>query len=182
MSSWTQQIVVDVLLMSFPWRTLGIDFRRNVTLLRLSSGRVVVHSTAKFEETTSPRSAGSASRPGWSTRRNARHVCKGRARAVARHSLSDPERLYEEERCAGRTVVAAAGHLDGGDRLAKDRRRAYERARTFSSAFAHVGRGRSLLFVSGRNTQMATLLRAALHAVAAAFRDQLVLSSANDRR
>lgn len=36
--------------MSFPWRTLGIDFRRNVTLLRLSDGRVVVHSTAKFTD------------------------------------------------------------------------------------------------------------------------------------
>ena len=34
--------------MPFPWRTLGIDFRRNVTLLRLSDGRVVVHSTAPF--------------------------------------------------------------------------------------------------------------------------------------
>jgi hypothetical protein len=50
MSSSTQQIAADVLLMSFPWRTLGIDFRRNVTSLRLSDGRVVVHSTAKFAE------------------------------------------------------------------------------------------------------------------------------------
>jgi hypothetical protein len=48
MSSSTQQIAADVMLMSFPWRTLGIDFRRNVTLLRLSDRRVVVHSTAKF--------------------------------------------------------------------------------------------------------------------------------------
>src|SRR5215212_3964134 len=36
--------------MSFPWRVLGIDFRRNVTLLRLNNGRVVVHSTARFGE------------------------------------------------------------------------------------------------------------------------------------
>ena len=34
--------------MSFPWRTLGIDFRRNVTLLRLSDGRLLIHSTAPF--------------------------------------------------------------------------------------------------------------------------------------
>ena len=36
--------------MSFPWRTLGIDFKRNVTLLRLDDGRVVIHSTAPFNE------------------------------------------------------------------------------------------------------------------------------------
>jgi hypothetical protein len=43
-------IADDVMLLSFPWRTLGIDFRRNVTLLRLTDGRVVVHSTAPFTE------------------------------------------------------------------------------------------------------------------------------------
>jgi hypothetical protein len=36
--------------MAFPWRVLGIDFARNVTLLRLSDGRLVVHSTAPFTE------------------------------------------------------------------------------------------------------------------------------------
>lgn len=45
-----RRIADDVMLMSFPWRTLGIDFRRNVTLLRLADGRVVVHSTAPFTE------------------------------------------------------------------------------------------------------------------------------------
>ena len=45
-----RRITDDVMLMSFPWRTLGIDFRRNVTLLRLADGRVVVHSTAPFTE------------------------------------------------------------------------------------------------------------------------------------
>ena len=44
------RITDDVTLISFPWRTLGIDFRRNVTLLRLADGRVVVHSTAPFTE------------------------------------------------------------------------------------------------------------------------------------
>jgi hypothetical protein len=43
-----RQIADDVVVMSFPWRVLGIDFARNVTLLRLSDGRVVVHSTAPF--------------------------------------------------------------------------------------------------------------------------------------
>jgi hypothetical protein len=45
-----RRIADDVVLMTFPWRTLGIDFRRNVTLLRLANGRVVVHSTAPFTE------------------------------------------------------------------------------------------------------------------------------------
>src|SRR5437867_1948908 len=48
MSSSTQQIAKDVLLMSFPWRAFGIDFKRNVTLLRLSDGRLLIHSTATF--------------------------------------------------------------------------------------------------------------------------------------
>jgi len=45
-----RQIADDVMLISFPWRVLGIDFRRNVTLLRLADGRVVVHSTAPFTQ------------------------------------------------------------------------------------------------------------------------------------
>jgi hypothetical protein len=45
-----RRIADDVMLISFPWRTLGIDFRRNVTLLRLADGRVVVHSTAPFTQ------------------------------------------------------------------------------------------------------------------------------------
>jgi len=43
-----RRIADDVMLISFPWRTLGIDFRRNVRLLRLADRRVVVHSTAPF--------------------------------------------------------------------------------------------------------------------------------------
>jgi hypothetical protein len=45
-----RQLADDVALISFPWRVLGIDFKRNVTLLRLADGRVVVHSTAPFTE------------------------------------------------------------------------------------------------------------------------------------
>jgi hypothetical protein len=43
-----RQLSDDVVVMSFPWRTLGINFRRNATLLRLGDGRVVIHSTAPF--------------------------------------------------------------------------------------------------------------------------------------
>ena len=45
-----RQLADDVALISFPWRVLGIDFKRNVTLLRLADGRVVVHSTAPFTQ------------------------------------------------------------------------------------------------------------------------------------
>lgn len=45
-----RQLADDVALISFPWRVLGIDFKRNVTLLRLADGRVVVHSTASFTQ------------------------------------------------------------------------------------------------------------------------------------
>jgi hypothetical protein len=40
----------DVALISFPWRALGIDFKRNVTLLRLGDGRLIIHSSAPFTE------------------------------------------------------------------------------------------------------------------------------------
>ncbi len=49
-SKTTRKIADDILLISFPLRALGIDFRRNVTLLRLSDRRVVIHSTARFAE------------------------------------------------------------------------------------------------------------------------------------
>ena len=45
-----RQIADDIAMMSFPFRVFGIDFKRNVTLLRLSDGRVVIHSTAPFTE------------------------------------------------------------------------------------------------------------------------------------
>jgi len=45
-----RQIADDVVVMSFPLRPFGIDFRRNVTLLRIADGRVVIHSTAPFTQ------------------------------------------------------------------------------------------------------------------------------------
>lgn len=35
--------------MGFPLKTLGADLRRNVTIIRLASGKLVVHSTAPFD-------------------------------------------------------------------------------------------------------------------------------------
>jgi hypothetical protein len=48
-SEW-RQLADDVAVMSFPLRFFGIDFGRNVTLLRLSDGRMIIHSTAAFTE------------------------------------------------------------------------------------------------------------------------------------
>jgi hypothetical protein len=44
------KIADDVVVMEFPFRVFGIDFKRNVTLLRLDDGRLVIHSTAPFTE------------------------------------------------------------------------------------------------------------------------------------
>jgi len=46
-ATW-RQITDDVVVMSFPWHVFRIDFARNVTLLRLRDGRVVIHSSAPF--------------------------------------------------------------------------------------------------------------------------------------
>ncbi len=48
-TTW-RQLADDIALISFPWRILGIDFKRNVTLLRLGDGRVIIHSSARFTE------------------------------------------------------------------------------------------------------------------------------------
>lgn len=43
-----RQIAEDVAVLSFPLRAFGIDFGRNVTLMRMRDGRLVIHSTADF--------------------------------------------------------------------------------------------------------------------------------------
>jgi hypothetical protein len=59
-----RQLADDVVLLQFPWRVLGIDFARNVTLLRLADGRLLIHSTAPFspEDVAAIRSFGE---PAW---------------------------------------------------------------------------------------------------------------------
>lgn len=37
-------------LLSFPLKILGVDIRRNVTIIRLASGKLLIHSTAPFSE------------------------------------------------------------------------------------------------------------------------------------
>lgn len=51
-------------LLPYPLKLLGVDMRRNVTVLRLSSGEVIIHSTAPFDpsDVTKIRNLG---RTGW---------------------------------------------------------------------------------------------------------------------
>ena len=51
-------------LLAYPLKMLGADLRRNVTLIRLRSGKVVIHSTAPFspEDVSAIRALGE---PGW---------------------------------------------------------------------------------------------------------------------
>lgn len=46
-----RQIAPEVALLQYPLRAFGVNFGRNVTLLRLRDGRIVVHSTAPFSPT-----------------------------------------------------------------------------------------------------------------------------------
>src|SRR5436190_1049012 len=43
-----QPIADNLWMMTYPLKMLGADLRRNVTLTRLRSGRLVIHSTAPF--------------------------------------------------------------------------------------------------------------------------------------
>jgi hypothetical protein len=63
-SNSTEQIADDVALMSFSLGAFGIDFKRNVTLLRLSDRRIVIHSTAKFTD-QDVAAIGRFGEPGW---------------------------------------------------------------------------------------------------------------------
>ncbi len=48
MASSIQQIAPDLWLIGYPLKTLGADLRRNVSIIRLLSGKLVIHSTAPF--------------------------------------------------------------------------------------------------------------------------------------
>jgi hypothetical protein len=43
-----QSLATDLWLLSYPLKMLGANFGRNVTIIRLSSGKLVIHSTAPF--------------------------------------------------------------------------------------------------------------------------------------
>ena len=48
MTNKLENLAPNLWLLSYPLRMLGVDLRRNVTVMRLSSGKVIVHSTAPF--------------------------------------------------------------------------------------------------------------------------------------
>ena len=59
-----RQISDEVALLQYPFGIFGIDFARNVTLIRIADGRLVIHSTAPFsaEDVAAIRRFGE---PGW---------------------------------------------------------------------------------------------------------------------
>ena len=59
-----QHIAENLWLLVYPLKMLGADLRRNVTLIRLGSGKLVIHSTAPFppEDVAAIRALGE---PGW---------------------------------------------------------------------------------------------------------------------
>lgn len=59
-----QSLAENLWLLAYPLKMLGADLRRNVTLIRLRSGKLVIHSTAPFtpEDVAAIRALGE---PGW---------------------------------------------------------------------------------------------------------------------
>jgi len=64
MNPTLQSVAPNVWLLTFPLKMLGADLRRNVTIIRLASGQLVIHSTGPFteEDVTSIQTLGT---PGW---------------------------------------------------------------------------------------------------------------------
>ena len=59
-----QPIAENLWLLAYPLKMLGADLRRNVTLIRLPSGRLVIHSTAPFSADNIAR-IHALGEPGW---------------------------------------------------------------------------------------------------------------------
>lgn len=59
-----QPLAENLWLLAYPLKMLGADLRRNVTVIRLRSGKVIIHSTAPFtpEDVAAMRALGE---PGW---------------------------------------------------------------------------------------------------------------------
>lgn len=45
-----RKLAADVWLAAYPLKVLGVDLHRNVTLIRLKSGKLIIHSTAPFTQ------------------------------------------------------------------------------------------------------------------------------------
>lgn len=59
-----QKLANDIWLFPHPLKVLGVDIRRNVTVIRLPSGKLVIHSTADFSEAEIAAMRGLGT-PGW---------------------------------------------------------------------------------------------------------------------
>lgn len=170
-------ITDDVAVMSFPWHAGGVDFKRNVTLLRLSDGRVVIHSTASFaaEDIAAIRRFGE---PAWLVDATLMHETfakQGRAAFPDLPYLA-PDGFTKASGITTEPLDPPPSDWQGEiDVLKLDGNRMNEHV-FFHRRSATLGRGRPLFFLSERNARLGALFCPAYHAVAALVRRQCFLS------
>lgn len=109
-----QPLAENLWLLAYPLKMLGADLRRNVTLIRLHSGKVVVHSTAAFtpDDVAEIRALGE---PGWLLDSILRHdtfAKEGRAAFPGIPYLA-PEGFAEVVGFATTPIIPAPNEWDG---------------------------------------------------------------------
>jgi|SRR5882724_471342 len=163
-----RQLSDDVVVMSFPWRTLGIDFRRNVTLLRLSDGRVVIHSTAPFtdEDIAAICRFGE---PAWLVEATLMHDTFAKEGHTAFRDLPylAPDGFTKASGISTDSLHPPPSDWNGQIDVFRIDWNADERACVVPSPLAHAGGSRFILFPAGRHARLASILRAAFYAFAA---------------
>ncbi len=109
-----QLLAENLWLLAYPLKMLGADLRRNVTLIRLRSGKIVIHSTAPFspDDVTTIRTLGE---PGWlldGILRHDTHAKDGRS-AFPEIPYLAPEGFSEVVGFATATIVPPPIEWDG---------------------------------------------------------------------
>ncbi|MDX2081367.1 MAG: hypothetical protein SFU53_11340 [Terrimicrobiaceae bacterium] len=114
MGTFFDQVAPGVWIAGFPLRRMGAEMRRNVTVLLLSDGRTVIHSTAPFsdEHIAAIRSLG---QPGWIVEGSIRHdtyAAEGRA-AFPELPYLAPTGFSKELEFPTGELLPAPGEWDG---------------------------------------------------------------------
>ena|SRR5207249_3382851 len=177
-----QEIADDAVLMSFPWRTLGIDFKRNVALLRLSDGRVVIHSTAPFtaDDIAAIRRFGE---PAWLVDATLMHDTFAKHGRVAFPDLPylAPNGFNRASGITTEPLESPPSDWKGEiDVLKLDGNRMNEHV-FFHRRSATLVVADLFFFLSERDARLGALFCAAYHAIAALVRNQCFLSPDHQR-
>ena len=114
MTHGPKRIADDLWMFAYPLKMLGADLRRNVTIIRLRSGKLVIHSTGPFspEDVARIREIGE---PGWILDGILRHdtfAQEGRA-AFPNIPYLAPEGFSKEVRFPTQPIVPAPAEWDG---------------------------------------------------------------------